>query len=120
MDRLPSEIVSTNTRRVGEVWCLVDNADGKLIPNLRVNIQIETAAVENALTLRRDAVVRQDGGSFVWVLGEGQLVESRTIEEGISSTTDVEIRSGITESDQVILPGGVSLEEGQLVQPVEP
>jgi HlyD family secretion protein len=76
-DRLPAGVVALETRRVGEVRCTVENRDGKLIPNLTVNVRILSATAENVLTLPREAVFRQDGQTFVWVANAGDVVERR-------------------------------------------
>ena len=118
VDRLPTEIVSLETRRVGEVWCSVDNPGGELIPNLTVSVQLRSGAAENALTLPREAIEQDAGQPFVWVLGQNQTAEKRPVELGIQNAARTEITGGLDGSEQVLLEGSASLTAGTRVVPV--
>ena len=118
VDRLPTEIVSLETRRVGEVWCGVDNPGGELIPNLTVSVQLRSGAAENALTLPREAIEQDAGQPFVWVLGQNQTAEKRPVELGIQNAARTEITGGLDGSEQVLLEGSASLTAGTRVVPI--
>lgn len=115
VDRLPAEVVALDTRRVGEVHCTVADAE-ELIPNLRVSVEIESASVSNALTLPREAIVRDGNRSSVWTVNENGEAERREVELGIASASRVEVRSGLSESDRILLPGQQALVEGQAIR----
>lgn len=115
IDRLATAIITLETRRVGELLCTIQNMARTLIPNLRVNVEIETAAAEAALTLPREAVYRDNGGSYVWLIGANNTAERRAIELGISSATRVEVKTGVDADTRVLLPGEAALSEGQEV-----
>jgi multidrug efflux pump subunit AcrA (membrane-fusion protein) len=110
--------VALDTRRVGEVHCTVDGA-GELIPNLRVSVEIESASALNVLTLPREAVVRDGNRLAVWIVNQSGEAERRDVELGIASANRVEIRSGLSESDRVLLPGQQALAQGQPVRLAE-
>jgi HlyD family secretion protein len=118
VDRLPAEVVALDTRRVGEVHCVVDGAD-ELIPNLRVSVEIESASAKNALALPREAVFRDSGRTSVWVVDASSQAERRAVEPGVASASRVEIRSGLSESDRVLLPGQQVLTAGETVRLAE-
>ena len=44
LETLPTTVVQRGTRMVGEVTCVVDNSDLKLLPNTNVNVAVITAA----------------------------------------------------------------------------
>jgi multidrug efflux pump subunit AcrA (membrane-fusion protein) len=115
IDRLPAEVVALDTRRVGEVHCTVEDA-AELIPNLRVSVEIESASATNVLTLPREAVVREGNRSSVWIVNERGEAERREVEVGLASANRVEIRSGLSESGRVLLPGQQALAPGLAVQ----
>ncbi len=118
VNRLPAEVVALDTRRVGEVHCTVDDAD-ELIPNLRVSVEIESAAAKNVLALPRDAVLRDGNRNSVWVVNDTGQAERREVELGVASASRVEIRSGLSESDRVLLPGQQPLTAGETVRLAE-
>ncbi len=119
VDRLPTEVVSLDTRRVGEVWCGVENSGGELIPSLTVSVQLESDVAENALTLPREAVAHDAGQPFVWVLGQDQAAEKRPVELGIQNAARTQITSGLDGSEQVLLENSAALVAGSRVIPVE-
>ncbi len=59
VEYLPTNVVQHGTRMVGEVTCLLDNADLRLLPNTNVAVSIIQSRHDNALTVPREAV-RQD------------------------------------------------------------
>ena len=118
VDRLPTEVVSIETRRVGEVWCRVDNPGGELIPNLTVSARLQSDMAGDALTLPREAVMHDPGQPFVWVLGQNQTAEKRLVELGIQNITRTQITAGLDGSEQVLLQGSASLKAGSRVIPV--
>jgi HlyD family secretion protein len=115
IDRLAASVISLETRRVGELGCTVENAGRTLIPNLTVNAGIETAAAESVVTLPREAVYRDDGASFVWIVAANNTAEKRPVELGISSASRVEVKSGVDTDSRVLLPGEMALAVGQAV-----
>ncbi len=118
VDRLPTEVVSLETRRVGEVWCSVGNSGGELIPNLTVSVQLQSGVAASALTLPREAIVHDGAQPFVWVLGRDQTTEKRPVAVGIQNAALTQITAGLDGSEQVLLQGAVSLEAGSRVIPV--
>src|SRR5262249_34690582 len=45
VDKLPTEVIAVGTRQVGEVFCTIGNADGKLAPGTNVTAEIRTNVV---------------------------------------------------------------------------
>lgn len=68
-----------------------------------------------ALTLPQSAITRRDGRAYVWLLGEEGRVASRAVETGRSQGERIEVVSGITAQDRVVLSGGAFLAEGAKV-----
>ncbi len=73
LDGLPTTVVQRGTRMVGEVTCVVDNSDLKLLPNTNVDVAVITARVENALTVPRESVHQDSKGQYVYQVVNGEL-----------------------------------------------
>lgn len=116
IDRLPTRIVSLDTRRVGEVICSVENRAGRLIPDLTVSAQIESGVVKGALTVSREAVVEQDGQTYLWLHDDGETARKQVVELGLRTASWVEVQSGVDEGDRVLLPGEPPLQSGEKVR----
>ena len=116
VDRLATEVVEMDARRVGEIQCTVPNAGGRLLPNLAVSVRIVTDRVQAASSVSRLAVMRSEGRARVWTVNAGRALR-REIRTGVEGPFFVEVRGGLEESDVVLLPENGSLSEGQRVRP---
>lgn len=116
IDRLPTEVVALGSRQVGEVTCLVDNADLVLLPGTNVNAEVEAAVVKEALTIPRETLRRQDNHDGVMVL-EGDMAKFRPIKVGVSSVTRFQVVEGLKDGDLIALPMDRELKPGTKVKP---
>jgi HlyD family secretion protein len=116
VDRLPTRIVALGSRQVGEVVCVIENPDRDLLPGTNVSVLIESEVVENALTVPKETVHREQGKAGVYVLN-GDRVEWRTITLGVSNTTRTQVKE-LKDGDVVALPSEKGLKDGMVVQPV--
>ena len=70
-------------------------------PGMTATAVIETARKDNVLTVPTTAVQTTNGQSYVRVLKNGQITQA-DVETGISSDTETEIISGVSQGDTVI------------------
>lgn len=119
---VPLEVVAEGTRQVGEVICRIDNPDLTLIPGTNVNAEIRSREVANALTIPKEALRRTGGETGVYVAdaaeAEGYKVVWRKVTTGISSVTRVEVTSGLTGGEKLVLPVDAPLKPGDTIRPV--
>jgi HlyD family secretion protein len=115
--QVPSSVTVHGSRTVGEVTSLVDNTDGKLLPNVNVSVSITTAKHENVLTVPREAVHQEDGERYVFQVIDNKL-RRKDIETSISNLTSIEVTSGISEGAIVALGSltGQPLKDGLQVK----
>jgi membrane fusion protein (multidrug efflux system) len=92
----------------------VDNARGKLAPGMFGRFDIAYERHENAITIPTEVVVQEDNQFVVYVVTDGEAVR-QVVTIGIEDEGVVEILSGITESDQVVVTGQNSLRDGSRV-----
>jgi len=116
VDRTPTEIVTMGARQVGEVICNIDNPAMDLLPGTNVNAVILSETVENAITIPKEAVHRQQGQTGVYLL-DGDHIRWRTITQGVNNTTRTQVKE-LKEGDGVALPSEKPLKDGMLVEPI--
>jgi len=116
VDRTPTEIVTMGARQVGEVLCNIDNPDMDLKPGSNVNAVILSETVENAITIPKEAVYRQQGQTGVYLL-ETDRVRWRKITQGVNNTARTQVKE-LKEGDEVALPSEKTLKDGMAVEPV--
>ena len=115
---IPKQVVPRNTRSVGELLCSVNNDKLELLPNINVNVRINSRERIGVLSVPRGAVEAKGGKRFVFVVKRNQLgvgqstLEKREIFVGIADATNYEVVSGLQEGELVALPGDVDLRDG--------
>jgi HlyD family secretion protein len=118
---IPKQVVTRNTRSVGELLCAVNNDKLELLPNINVNVRINSRERIGVLSVPRGAVAAEGGRRYVFVVKRNQLgvgkstLEKREIHVGIADATNYEVVSGLQEGDLVALPGDVDLRDGMTV-----
>ena len=101
-----------------EVWVKVENAAGALRAGTAVHVTIEGKSIPDAITLPVDAVQRssETGGKAILVVNADGTLHKRNITVGVQTAETVQIISGLTVGDTVILSGGYGLDEGTKVK----
>jgi len=121
LEILPTTVVQRGTRTVGEVTCVVENGDLKLLPNTNVNVAVITSRMENALTVPRESVHQDSKGQYVYQVVNGEL-KRRNVQTSISNFTRIAITSGLPDG-AVLALGSTNmrpLAEGMTVKSVNP
>jgi len=117
-ETIPRQVVPRGTRSVGELLCSVNNDKLELLPNVNVNVRINSQERSNVLVIPRGTVASEGGKRYVYVvkaagLGVGEKVlEKREIQVGIADSVHYEVLSGLDAKDLVALPGDVDLHDG--------
>src|SRR5215472_6384942 len=117
-ESIPKQVVQRNTRSVGELLCSINNDKLELLPNINVNVRINSRERLGVLSVPRGAVEAEGGRRYVYVVKENQLgvgkstLEKREIHVGIADATNYEVVSGLQEGELVALPGDVDLHDG--------
>lgn len=121
IETLPTTVVQHGTRMVGEVTCVVENDDLKLLPNTNVSVAVITMRQQDALTVPREAIHQDGDGQYVFQVVDGEL-RRRNVKTSVSNLTRVEVTSGL--SDNAVIALGAlnmqSLKSGMAVKPAAP
>ena len=118
---IPKQVVPHQNRSVGELLCAVNNDKLELLPNINVNVRINSRERIGVLSVPRGAVAAEGGKRYVFVVKRNQLsvnksiLEKREIHVGIADATNYEVVSGLQEGELVALPGDVDLRDGMTV-----
>jgi len=112
----PSVDASTRSLRM-RARC--PNSDGTLVPGTFANVELVIRSVPDALTVPSIAVIPELGGKKVYVFADG-VAETRKVEAGIRTEDTVQITSGLSEGDLVIISGILQLQPGLEVELEEP
>jgi len=98
----------------------VPENDAELTPGMSVNVSFRLDRSRGAITVPRDAVIRQpDGSALVWVVieeGGRRVAAPRRVELGRPMGDTIEVRSGLERDATVVVRGNETLREGEPVR----
>ncbi len=99
-----------------EVWVKLPNADGKLKVGTPVHTVILGTTLPDALQVPKEAILpAEDGSTAVLLVGADGKAHKRPVKIGVRTDEAVQIVSGITKADTVVIQGGYGLDEGTKV-----
>ena len=100
-----------------EVWVEAQNPGEQFKPGSSVQVSILAETAEDAIVIPLAAILpTEEGGSIVLVVGSDSLAHERKIEIGIRETDRVQVLKGLEPGEQVIVVGGLGLEDGARVR----
>ncbi|MDQ1914153.1 efflux RND transporter periplasmic adaptor subunit [Paenibacillus sp. GD4] len=109
-----ADVMSTQTKSYS-LELEVPNADRKLKPGMKVQVLLTEEQDQLVPTVPTLSVVREGGDTFVFVLA-GDMVEKRKVELGRLNETFQEVRSGVSEGEQLVISGQHQLKDKEKVQ----
>jgi len=114
------EVSSVDTRvdpvsRTVRVRSIMPNTEGHLRPGMFLTVNLLNDSVE-ALIIPERALIPERSVQYVYVVGDNQLVEKRAVQIGRRRPGEVEIVSGLSAGEAVIVDGTQKAREGQPVE----
>jgi membrane fusion protein (multidrug efflux system) len=91
------------------------NPDGLLVPGGVVAVTTERGAPEPALVVRQSAVLLDQAGRYVLVVGDDKKVEQRRVTTSVEQGRDIVVTNGLKEGELVIVEGIQKVRPGQVV-----
>jgi len=104
--------VNAETRAVPVIYEVI-NPSQRLRDGNFVEITIDTSGDAQVLAVPKSAVVREQGSTFVYVLAGGETFERRSVALGAEGADFYEVKSGLKESDRVVVEGVYQLRTTQ-------
>jgi cobalt-zinc-cadmium efflux system membrane fusion protein len=102
-------MIDPATRRL-PVRAVIANPDGALKPAMFANFVIKTGAEQTAVAVPTAAVIYEGDQARVWVAQRGQSLGLRQIKTGRTSDGEVEVLSGLSPGDQVVVSGALFID----------
>jgi len=99
-----------------EVWVEAANPGNSLKPGMAVQVVIRAGEVRDAVVIPATALLPAEGGtSAVLVVDAHSVAHKRAVRTGIREADKVQVLSGVQAGEQVVVVGGVGLEDGAKV-----
>jgi len=101
-----------------QLRAVLPNEEMNLFPGLFVRVRIPMGVLENAVLIREEALGTDLGGRYVYVVGEGNVVEQRYVELGpVEPDGMVPITEGLDGAETYIVDGMLRARPGMPVTP---
>ncbi len=107
----PSNWFSGNVKEYAAIVAIEGDPTG-LRPGMTSAVEILVANLSNVLSVPVQAVVEQKGQFFCWVSGPGGI-ERRRVELGLGNNTRIQVKTGLTDGDLVMLNPRNSIAEAR-------
>lgn len=104
-------ILDPNTR-TAEMEIEVPNPGGELKPGMYARVNLTVDQRRGVLLAPKTAVVDYDGRRGVFIMNDESKADFVEVQAGIDDATQVEIASGLTEGQRIVVVGASSLRQG--------
>lgn len=91
------------------------NTSFQLWPGQFINVRLKVQTLDKAIVVPTAAVQRGPAGTFVYVIGDNDIVTAKTVAVTLQTETNAVIASGITVEDRVVTTGFANLSDGAKV-----
>lgn len=102
-----------------KLQALFDNPDEALYPGMFCRAVVTEKKPRDKLTVPLDALLNDQAGDYVYVVGDGGKVSRRTVEDGYRSRNYVVVTKNLKAGEKVVVNGIQKVRPGQIVIPVE-
>jgi RND family efflux transporter MFP subunit len=95
------------------------NPDGRLLPGMYVEAKVPPAMRREALTIPLEAVETNGSEGTVLVVNPQDVLEERKVQLGLQGSTHIEVLSGLSEEERVVVGSRSEFRAGMKVSPKE-
>jgi RND family efflux transporter MFP subunit len=110
--------VVNSTTALYNVEILVDNSQGTFKAGMSADVEISIEKQDQTITVPKKAVFDEEGKKFVYIANSDNNAVKTEVTTGIVTETTMEIKSGISENDTVVIGGLNLISDGTSIFPV--
>ena len=106
------------TTSLYEVEILVDNSQGDFKAGMSADVEVSLEKQDKAVTIPKKAIFEEDGKKYVYITNSDNKAVKTEVTTGIVTATTIEIKSGISKDDTVVIGGLNLISDGTSIFPV--
>jgi RNA polymerase sigma factor (sigma-70 family) len=108
--------INPETGTIG-VYGVLANTDGLMLPGMFARVRLSFGPARPVLEVPEEAVFRDQGQAYLWVVSDRKLVERRAVCTGAGDGGMRIIEEGVRPDDQIVVTGAKGLKAGDPVEP---
>ena len=94
------------------------NPKNELLPGEFITVELKGLIAKNAIAIPQKALISRGSKSFVWLVGDGNIVQLRPVVLGDSINNNVIVLQGLEQGDRIIVEGILKARPGSAVTPI--
>ena len=106
------------TTSLYDVEILIDNSQGDFKAGMSADVEISIEKQDQTITVPKKAVFEEDGKKYVYIINSDNKSIKTEVATGIVTSTTMEIKSGISKDDTVVIGGLNLISDGTSIFPV--
>lgn len=110
--------VVTGSTSLYDVQIIVDNSANDLKAGMSAEVSVSIEKQDTAITIPKKAIFEEEGKSYVYVTDSDNKAVKTEVTTGIKTDTTVEIKSGVSQNDTVVIGGLNLISDGTSLFPV--
>jgi multidrug efflux pump subunit AcrA (membrane-fusion protein) len=111
------EVVESSTS-LYDVQILIDNSENDLKAGMSAEVEVSIEKQDKAVTIPKKAVFKDNEKSYVYIANSDNMAVKTEVATGIETATTIEIKSGVSQDDTVVIGGLNLISDGSLIFPV--
>lgn len=112
--------VVTNQSTLYTIKISIDNSTYNFATGMAAEVTLTTQKSEGTLTIPKKALLEdEDGSHYVYICDSNNMTVKTPVTTGISNVKSIEVTSGISEGDTLVVGGLSLIAEGDSLYPVE-
>jgi len=113
---VPSVVNATTS--LYEVEILVDNSKANFKAGISADVEINIEKKDQVITVPKKAIFEENGKKYVYIANSDNKAVKTEITTGIITSTTLEIKSGLSKDDKVVIGGLNLITDGTYIFPV--
>ena len=101
-----------------QIQATAEDSKGMLVPGQYVKVQVQVSPLKKRVMIKQEAIMREQLGTFVYVVDAQNKVERRKIVVGMKNRDHQVVISGLNAGERVIVEGLQKVGSGDEVKPI--
>ncbi len=103
-----------------QIWVQADNPGERLKPGTAVRVSVIASTIPEAVVVPVPALLPSPEGVSIVSVGADMVAHQKAVKTGVRDGDKVQILEGVSAGEQVVIVGGVGLEDGAKVKVEKP
>lgn len=100
------------------VQIVIDNSEGDFKAGMSADVEVSVEKQDNTIIVPKKAVFEDEGKQYVYIVNSDNIATKTEVTTGIETSRTIEIKSGISKEDTVVIGGITLISDGIKVFPV--